>query len=134
MPKCSFCHKAATEKFPLESNGLKEQFYCSEECKKDIIEYVEAENKNTMLFLALLLGSVSLLIIASGISSTIGDRYGSWMTFIALAVMGTTLIKFPYCNPMTIQMLGIKGSKALARYSGVVLLIGTFVAFTYHLL
>ena len=123
MPKCSFCHKAATEKFPLESNGLKEQYFCSEECKREIIEYIAAENKNTLLFLGILFGTILFALLAIGIGINSNERYGLLIAFIALSVIGATLIKFPYLNPMAIQMHGIKKSKILAKYMGMAFII-----------
>ncbi len=131
MPKCSFCHKAATEEFPLESGiNLKAQYFCSEECKKEIIEYMDVVNKNGMLFLGLIFGTIVFMVIASGIVAALkfDSRYGLLMTFIALAVVGAILIKFPYCTPETIKLIGIKKAKIIARCMGLVFIIGASVA------
>lgn len=131
VPKCSYCHKAANEKFPTVGNkDLKELYFCSEECKKQIIEYVDVVNRHGMLFLGLTLGSVFLMVIGSGIVNALNfdGRYALLIVFIALVVVGLTIIKFPFCTPQTVQLVGIKKAKIVGRCLGFIVIIGALVA------
>ena len=131
IPRCTFCHKAATEKFQPESNDLKEQYFCSEECKKAIIEYIAVVNKNGMLFLGLIFGTIFLMVIANGLINALNydSRYGLLITSIAMTVIGAVIIKFPFCTPQTVQWFGIKKAKIGARCLGFVLIIAVVMLF-----
>jgi len=129
VSKCSFCHQPALEKFSPDSGmDLKEMCFCSQDCKEQIVAYMAEERKNTLLLLGLLLGAIFFMIFLSGIALNYNPRYGLYITFITLAFLGAVIIKFPYCNPMTIQMLGIKRSKTFARCTGGLMIIIALVA------
>lgn len=135
VAKCSFCHQPAAQRFPPDSGmDLKDMSFCSPECKEEIAAYMAEEKKNTLLFLGLLLGAVFLMIALSGVALSYNPRYGLYTIFITLAFIGAVLIKFPYCNPMTIQMLGIKRSKIFARCTGLVFIGLALVAMLKELI
>jgi|GEM_PF-2747517 len=126
VPKCDYCHKNAIEKIPAENNsGLEARYYCSDNCKEEITEYINAVRKNGKLFIGLTLGSVLIMLIANGIISALNfdPHYMLIITLIALIVIGITLIKLPFCTPLTIQLIGIKKSKIVARLLGLIAVI-----------
>ena len=127
VPKCDYCHKVAIEKIPTENNiGLEGRYYCSDNCKEEITDYINAAKKNGKLFIGLTLGSVLIMVIANGmvIALNLDPHYMSIITLFALMVIGITFIKLPFCTPLTIQLIGIKKSKIVARVLGLIAVIG----------
>ena len=130
VPKCDYCHKVAIEKIPAENNtGLEARYYCSDNCKEEITDYINAAKKNGKLFIGLTLGSVLIMVIANGMVSALNfdPHYMLIITLIALIVIGITLIKLPFCTPLTIQLIGIKKSKIVARVLGLIAVIGGLI-------
>ncbi|PKM77454.1 MAG: hypothetical protein CVU90_07525 [Firmicutes bacterium HGW-Firmicutes-15] len=126
MPKCAYCHKDAMEKIPADYNiGLQEQYYCSEICKKELTDYINAAKKNGNLFIGLTLGSILIMVIGNGLISALNfdEHYTFIVMFVALSVVGITIIKFPFCTPQTVRMVGIKKAKIVARILGLILII-----------
>ena len=127
VPKCDYCHKAAIEKIPTENHvGSEARYYCSENCKEEITDYMNAAKKNGKLFIGLTLGSVLIMVIANGMISALNfdPHYMLIITLITLIVIGITLIKLPFCTPLTIQLVGIKKSKIVARVLGLIAVMG----------
>ena len=137
VPKCDYCHKVAIDKIPAENNSsLEARYYCSDNCKEEITNYINTAKKNGKLFIGLMLGSVLIMVIANGmvIALNLDPHYMSIITLFALMVIGRTIIKLPFCTPLTIQLIGIKKSKIVAQVLGLIavsggligLIIGTF--------
>ncbi len=130
VPKCDYCHKNAIEKIPTENNiGLEARYYCSDNCNEEITDYINAAKKNGKLFIGLTLGSVLIMVIANGmvIALNLDPHYMSIITLFALIVIGITLIKLPFCTPLTIQLVGIKKSKIVARILGLIAVMGGLI-------
>jgi hypothetical protein len=130
MPKCVYCHKDAKKKIPADySIGLQEQYYCSEFCKNEITDYISAAKENGNLFIGLTLGSVLIMVIGNGMISALNfdNHYIFIIMFVTLSVVGITIIKFPFCTPQTIQMVGIKKAKIVARFIGLILIISGLI-------
>lgn len=129
-PKCGFCHQIAVEKFSPDSDiNLKELYFCSAECKKQIVEYADTVHKKGMLFLGIIFGTVFLMVIASGMVAAFNcdNLYGLLITYAAMFVLGATIMVFPFCTPQTVQWFGIKKSKIIGRCLGLSLIIGAIV-------
>ncbi len=133
LTKCTYCHKNATEKIPAEIDiDSKEQYFCSGTCKQEIIEYINEVKKGKGLFLGLILGSILIMVLANGIIIALkfDPQYMLFVTFTALCVIGIAIIKYPFTTPQTVQWLGIKKAKILAKSLGLATIVCGFVALT----
>lgn len=124
--KCVYCKKIAAEEIPVDVIiGSGELHYCSETCKNETKKYIEAVNKHKGLFLGLTLGSTLAMVLVNGIiiGFNLRTQLMTSTTSMAVIVIGIAIIIFPFSTPQTVQWLGIKKAKTVARILGLLLIV-----------
>lgn len=124
--RCVYCKSIATEEIPVDVViGSGELHYCSKTCKDETKKYIEAVNKHKGLFLGLTLGTTLAMVLVNGliIAFNLRTQLMTLTTSGAVAIIGIEIIIFPFSTPQTVQWLGIKKAKAVARILGLLLIV-----------
>ncbi|MGE5397602.1 MAG: hypothetical protein ACM3MK_08755, partial [Chitinophagales bacterium] len=65
------------------------------------------------------------MVMANGVISALNlnPRYTLVSTCVAVVIIGSAVIRFPFVTPQTVQLFGIKKSKIIARFLGLFLIV-----------
>jgi len=124
--KCVYCKRIADENILVDLViGSGELHYCSETCKYETKKHIEAVNKHKGLFLGLTLGTTLAMVLVNGliIAFNLRTQLMTLTTSGAVAIIGIAIIIFPFSTPQTVQWLGVKNAKAVARILGLLLIV-----------
>lgn len=92
---------------------------CSEECKKEIEQFIAYVNKNVPKFITLIIiGVLSFIpfIILYGIYKN--DIFGVFSAAAPLAIIGFAAYKYPFSTPQSNSGIGLKKASKLTKNIG----------------
>lgn len=109
--KCSYCGKRTS--FYDDISNIA---YCSSSCRELYQLSLDKIKKNLVWFTIGIVISILLLLFGAFFKTSIKSNYiiGS-----GIAVLGITLIVFPYCTPEAYRMYGIQKTTLIGRTLGI---------------
>ena len=136
MSKCAYCNKADVDSRvsinTWDGLGRRDQdfYYCSDVCRREIEDFSEYANQNAKRFLVFVGVTVLSMVFSNGLPG-----YASLIVNVSGLLLGILLIKYPFANPMTEQLLGIKKAVQLVRFFGfgIVLLEAAYIIYHFIL-
>ena len=109
---CSYCGRQV--KFYVD--GDRENAYCSEECRQLHQKALRKIKKSLKWFFSGICASVLLLVAGAFFKTPSVSQY---LAGSGMALLGITLILFPFCTPETYRKFGYVKSAGLGRLLGV---------------
>lgn len=96
----------------------------------DVSQFVEPEHEAELrrfidysirfgrLFLTLVMAASLLAVVGASLAPV--WPWALWICLVATVAIGVTIIVFPFATPETVAWLGIRRSRTLARYGGII--------------
>ena len=129
MSKCSYCNKDFAEsKITINAwNGTGyvnvTYFFCSEDCKNEIINSSNKVRNKAVLFLVLLIPVVLTFILFPALAILLKMKGFIYLAFgIPIFLLGFVLFKYPFATPETNDKWGLKKSIRRLKYTGFILM------------
>ncbi|MDO4540757.1 MAG: hypothetical protein Q4B48_06640 [Syntrophomonadaceae bacterium] len=136
--KCFNCGKQAVSRITRDfiAEGNKKSvviFCCSDECKEQIDDFVEYNNKNYRSFIWV--GSFCLLLLlASYILCRINPSFLG-MVYVAIILFGVTFLRYPFATWKVYRLMGLKRLQQVIRIVAVIVIaLGLYGIFRTYML
>lgn len=120
MPKCYNCKKSASEhpiNLSVQINGGRQNIgfnYCSEECKKQIEQFVSFNNEHTKHFIFISIIAFVILLSMSILVIFFNHLYTQVLPWMLIAV-GIPFLIYPAGTLITYRLFGIRYTHLLIR-------------------
>lgn len=128
-PRCTWCGRSDCSDYreisiPTKRGAASEQMLiCSEACETHLREsQVWIEEKIPLFLAGLVLSVLSVLVGVFVKSLTLYLLWGG------VALLGLTVVLFPFVTPQTIQIFGFAKGLWVGRITGMVILVGALVS------
>lgn len=123
-PKCLYCGNPAFPGYPIEEKDCAQYVCCSTACKQRAEAFLRYSNRTQYWFLALIFLAIALLSISAFAATRV-------LTATGVAVIGISLVVFPFSTPQTVGWIGIRKSVLMVRTLGVVTLLGSLLVWFF---
>lgn len=133
MEKCFYCNKPAEQPFRYAIGKDKEEYaFCCEHCAKQAADFMNYAERTLPFFWVGIIASMALVFI--NVFQTVLTKSKSLtILWLGFALMGATILVFPFGTPEIFQAQGIKKAVLTVRVIGMVCLVaGGILAFVMH--
>ena len=131
--KCEWCNKQrdGLKEISILSTGLRAakrreiSFFVCPEHELKLRKFYDGVRRYVLLFLGLIIISLICLVTPATCSD---NDWAGYLFISSFALIGLTLLLFPFCTPQTIAMMGVAKSIKIARIiGGIIFALGVIV-------